>query len=362
MSEINNASARQWVWSPLPLSIEALGQRRIPPAATGGWSDLEANAAGPAGFNCDGLRLPAPMTAANGDGYFHGLAVMPGPASDVDLRLHPFSGGVNSGFDLVVASSGWGVGESDYVLGNFHQLSPASWDVGVVRQSGGEDYAFQQLRSRYLAASPDGSYGPFTMAASEFVDLYEVLLDPGPLSIAVDGEDTVDWGFTLHQAGMPYLGKSTAVPQGLAYLDPAGQIDYVSLNIPTHGRYCLAVWKAKSTDLGDKADYSIRFYRGTTDATPAQLRTRIASVQPNPFNPRTSIQFDLDRSQSVQLTIFDLRGRVVRQLTSGLRPSGRHSEIWDGTDDAGHRVSTGVYLLRLVAGLTWDERKLVLVK
>ena len=363
LSEANNSAARQWVWSPLELQSGELATRAMPPASTGGWGDLGVNTSAPAGLNCDGLRLPLPSFTGTGDGYFHGLAVMPGPASDVDVRLHPLSTGVDDGFDTVVASSGWGIGESDFVVGNFHQLAADIWDVGVVAQTGSENYSLQQLRSIYLASLPNGTYGPFLMQASRFVDLYEVELKAGPLSIGLEGvEPDVDWGFTLHPNNVAYLGKSTAVSQGLAYLDPAGQIDYVTLTVPAAGRYCLSVWKAKSEHLDDARRYRIHFYSGTTDAPATIERTRIASIQPNPFNPRTTIEFELHNPQHVTLTIFDLRGRIVRELIAERRGIGRYREVWDGIDADGHRVATGVYFLRLIAGAVVDERKLVMVK
>jgi hypothetical protein len=363
ISDTNNAAARQWVWSPLALTLGEMAERPMPPAATGGFGDLAPNATDPAGLNCDGLRLPAPATNAVGDGYFHGIAVMPGPGSDVDVRLHPASSGVDNGFDTVVAASGWGVGESDYVLGNFHQLAAAAWDVGVVAQSGNEKYQLQQVSSVFLAMQPHGPYGPFTMRTNEIVQLYEVKLESGSLSIGVEARDaSVDWGFTLHPRSVAYLSKSVAVAQGLAYLDPAGQTDYVTLQVPADGTYCLAVWKAQAVDLEEEGAYTIHFYRDATDAPNQATQTRIRAVQPNPFNPRTTIVFELASQQRVDLAIYDLRGRFVRQLLAEGRGAGSHAATWNGIDASGRRVATGVYIVRLVAGGVVKERKIVLVK
>jgi hypothetical protein len=83
---------------------------------------------------------------------------------------------------------------------------------------------------------------------------------------------------------------------------------------------------------------------------------------PNPFNPATSIRFELDRSMRVELAIFDLSGRRVRTLVSGTLPAGAHAEQWNGTDANGRGVATGTYFARLSTEEFQTVGKLVLVK
>ncbi len=87
---------------------------------------------------------------------------------------------------------------------------------------------------------------------------------------------------------------------------------------------------------------------------------------PNPFNPTTRIQYGIPAGAGtavrVQLVIFDASGRQVRQLVAGSAAPGVHGAIWDGRDDNGHRVSSGLFFYRLqVAGQTLT-RKLLLLK
>jgi len=88
----------------------------------------------------------------------------------------------------------------------------------------------------------------------------------------------------------------------------------------------------------------------------------VASVRPNPFNPRTVVSFDVPRTGAVQLAIHDLRGRVVRRLLDGSLAAGRHEVKWDGTDEGGRPAAAGVYLLRLRQGDEAVSTKLVLAK
>lgn len=92
-------------------------------------------------------------------------------------------------------------------------------------------------------------------------------------------------------------------------------------------------------------------------AAPRSLR-----AYPNPFNPSTEIAFSLNGAQTVQVAVFDARGRRVAALAAGHLASGEHRLTWDGRDEAGRSMPTGVYLIRLVAGGTSENLRISLVK
>jgi 5'-nucleotidase / UDP-sugar diphosphatase len=83
---------------------------------------------------------------------------------------------------------------------------------------------------------------------------------------------------------------------------------------------------------------------------------------PNPFNPATSIAFDLPRDQRVKLSIYDLQGRLVRTLVDDVRATGEHTVTWTGTTDGGRRVASGTYMYRLVTGDRVLNRTMTMVK
>ncbi len=86
---------------------------------------------------------------------------------------------------------------------------------------------------------------------------------------------------------------------------------------------------------------------------------------PNPFNPQTTITYDLpavDASQPVRLSIVDLNGRVVRTLVNEEQRSGSHTVMWEGRDDRGEAVASGVYFYVLDFRGEQRSRKLVLLK
>ncbi len=83
---------------------------------------------------------------------------------------------------------------------------------------------------------------------------------------------------------------------------------------------------------------------------------------PNPFNPATTIRYDLASNAHVTLSIFDVRGALVATLIDADEPFGSRSVQWNGNDRAGNRVASGVYVCRLTAGRESHAMKLVLLK
>ena len=92
------------------------------------------------------------------------------------------------------------------------------------------------------------------------------------------------------------------------------------------------------------------------------LYSGLSGAVPNPFNPRVRIGFSLDRASPVSLVVFDLRGRRVRTLVQESRSAGPGSIIWDGTDDSGRAVASGVYTVRFMGAGRTDHEKVTLVR
>ncbi|GEM_PF-2736428 len=89
---------------------------------------------------------------------------------------------------------------------------------------------------------------------------------------------------------------------------------------------------------------------------------RLYQNYPNPFNPVTEIRFVVPVDSKVELTVFNVLGQQIRSLASGRLPAGSHTVTWDGTDDEGTPVSSGIYFYRLSAGEYQDRKKMVLLK
>jgi hypothetical protein len=110
--------------------------------------------------------------------------------------------------------------------------------------------------------------------------------------------------------------------------------------------------------------YTICFPVGIEDPdelaiiTSAELRQNY----PNPFNPVTSIEFKLPKRMEVKLVIYDVLGRQVRKLLDGQQNPGGHKVYWNGTNDEGQFVGSGIYFYRLEAESFSATRKMMLLK
>jgi hypothetical protein len=83
---------------------------------------------------------------------------------------------------------------------------------------------------------------------------------------------------------------------------------------------------------------------------------------PNPFSPETRIAFDLPTAGRAELRIYDVRGRLVRTLIDGKRAAGPQSVSWDGRDETGVEVASGVYFYSLNAPGVDESRRMILVR
>ncbi len=83
---------------------------------------------------------------------------------------------------------------------------------------------------------------------------------------------------------------------------------------------------------------------------------------PNPFNPTTHIRYQIPEGSQVSLTIYNMLGQKVRTLVNGQQAAGVYDIVWDGTNDNGVKLASGVYIYRMTAGNFTQIRKLVLMK
>lgn len=126
---------------------------------------------------------------------------------------------------------------------------------------------------------------------------------------------------------------------------------------------------------GDFGDHSGGGFTEGASTRKIPESVNLLSNYPNPFNPRTTIRFDLPYDKEVQIVIYDILGRQVRMLYHGNASAGQHSVIWDGTNEDHVPVAAGIYFYRMNAwengtrnGLAFKEnfecftRKMTLLK
>jgi len=127
--------------------------------------------------------------------------------------------------------------------------------------------------------------------------------------------------------------------------------------------YLTGGWWEYDTNISDHRPVALKLEMnsnlGISDLT---LPIPHFSNYPNPFNPSTTIQYELPELSTVVLSIYDIRGREVRTLLEGTKPPGSYEVQWNGVDNSGNPVSTGVYFCRLQAGSYSKTIKMVYLK
>jgi hypothetical protein len=126
-------------------------------------------------------------------------------------------------------------------------------------------------------------------------------------------------------------------PMEVVYTDVGGIMNRVAIDPPF-------VWAVSSHHGG-----LLKFSTNVVTAVHREHSPSFSFKQnyPNPFNPSTTIEFSIPRSTVVKLTIFNARGERIATLVNESRPAGVNRIVWNGTNDHGEQVSSGVYFCRI---------------
>jgi flagellar hook assembly protein FlgD len=91
-------------------------------------------------------------------------------------------------------------------------------------------------------------------------------------------------------------------------------------------------------------------------------KSALTAISPNPFNPETTIHFNLNAAARPSLAIYNVAGQLVREAELGNLSGGANAWVWDGRDNRGNPLASGVYFVRLQAGAVTDVKKAILLK
>lgn len=368
----NNGWARQFIWTPQPLTLDVPQQRSTPPEAFAGSHWLTD----PTYPNCDGVRVPAFPAPSSDGGRWGAVAILPSEPSDLYLRLHEPASDPQQGFDVPLVESASVGANSQFVLLDLDLLAGEPSDAGIIRPSDPSPYAIHSTRSQVLNTQPltqPSSHGPFTLGESEVVGVFE--LDtaglPGgsaEVEIRIENQSAdVNLGVSIYDA-QPAGGlyaKYDAIT-GQDELGP-GQDEAFSPVLPTGRNLALVVWRVASPDHGRPVSFAVHLQGGNLTAVESDQAllpsvTQLESVFPNPFNPQTTARLAMSQAGRAMVAVYDVQGRRVRTLVDGHLAAGRHDLRWTGDDDSGRRVSSGVYFVRAVHPAGVDRMRVALVK
>jgi len=123
---------------------------------------------------------------------------------------------------------------------------------------------------------------------------------------------------------------------------------------------------AELTDPGWTID-NIKIVRGTAVPNEDQINlapmvTALYPNYPNPFNPETSISYSISKPTRMSLNVYNIKGQLVKQLKDGMESPGNHKLVWNGRDESGRPVSSGIYYYRFVTEDYSQTMKMVLLK
>jgi len=249
----------------------------------------------------------------------------------------------------------------------------AAWVMHMLRHVMGDADFFQFLLDYRAAHEHSNVLTPDFVAAAE----------------AVYGGD-LDWFFEpwLYHEGRPYYEYAWSHDGGFPTtlhltIHQSQSQDYPTYTMPidvevttTAGTETHVVWdseRVQSFDILvgaeptgitlDRWDWILAdFGELPTGAPDRPAAVFLAQNLPNPFNPRTDIRFGVSKAGRVALRVFDARGRMLRTLLSERVEAGERVVTWDGRDDHGHDLPSGVYFYRLVGPDGVAERKLTLLR
>ena len=143
--------------------------------------------------------------------------------------------------------------------------------------------------------------------------------------------------------------------------------DTISLYLEEYGRYFDLVFLSFSGgNSGGGFSYTreevFPNHLGFSNSINTPQTFRLHQNYPNPFNPVTSLRYDLPEDGLVNITIYDMMGRIVKTLVNSSQTAGFKSVQWNATNDRNEPVSAGLYLYTIQAGEFRQTKKMVLLK
>ncbi len=211
---------------------------------------------------------------------------------------------------------------------------------------------FQTLQSYYDSINVAGPGTPLAKTASQYSILCDVAMENYPTAISryeailINPPTLADSVYAVIDIGQVYLAVDTSSQGGAKLLALGTMPEYRPVSRKDYEKKVVA---ALSTLFG-------KFSSEIEPVIPKNYALK--QNYPNPFNPVTSIIFDIPELSNVKLTIYDLLGREIVKLLNTRLNGGIHTVMWDGKDNAGNYVSSGMYFYRIDAISKESEKEL----
>ncbi|MFQ5584916.1 MAG: choice-of-anchor D domain-containing protein, partial [Calditrichia bacterium] len=181
------------------------------------------------------------------------------------------------------------------------------------------------------------------------------------ITVGNAGSDTLNiWAIIV-------TNSAFSVNTSLFTLAPgANQTVQVTFTPPSIGDYTGLLRIVSNDPASDTTDVYVSGtgaqITGIADRVGIPTTFDVSPNYPNPFNPTTTIKYQLPQSSDVKLVIYNVLGQAVRTLLNRQVEAGYHSVVWDGRNEAGQQVSSGIYIYRFSAGDFSKIQKMILMK
>jgi len=151
------------------------------------------------------------------------------------------------------------------------------------------------------------------------------------------------------------------------FIDQAGLSDtvYIVSALAHDNTY---YWHVRASNVAGDGPFSEIWSFSTTSTTPigtggnAGMNGFSLDVNPNPFNSKVRIEYQLPEETDVLLTVYNSVGQAVQLLDAGLKPAGKYQSVWNGKESSGERAEDGVYFFLLQTNAGVVTRKIILIR
>jgi subtilisin-like proprotein convertase family protein len=245
-------------------------------------------------------------------------------------------------------------------------LANASGTWTIVVEDAGNDTA-----GNYTMSVLNVTVGPYSGSGeTDGGPIADNVTKLGSIYSVADADGYTFFGITGMTASITAITTSGLMDTQIALYPPNGvaalvvtTADNTSPILQTDGYYTVVVEDAGADQTGNyslKVDVSGGVTGVGGDTPPAELA--LHPGVPSPFSQSTRIDYDLPAPDRVRIGVYDVTGARIRGLVDEQRPSGRFGITWDGRDDSGRRVASGVYYLRMETRAEVRKQKVVLVR
>jgi hypothetical protein len=230
-------------------------------------------------------------------------------------------------------------------LQNASAYSGEKYAASFCATTGGSD---DWMITPQIQLTEDNSYISF------FARSYTTQYGYEKFEIAVSNGSLNPEDFTVISGEQPIEAPLNWTPYNFSLNDYSGQLIRIAIHGVSNQRFILMIDDVMV--VGPAATLH-------NETTPILSQSVILNANyPNPFNPVTTISFNLKEAGEIDLDIYNLKGQKVTTLAHGDYPSGSHCVVWNGTDANGMKVTSGVYFYRLQAGTYTYTKKMILMK